>query len=137
MVSKTQPKRGRPFKKGNPGGPGRPRSPKHIKRLAKLTREEAKQLFVELMHKSQREIEEICADKDRTVLELAVAKVALEAVKGGDISRIGFMLDRTIGRVKEEVEIKLPTPFIVENLEGPSTYLGAKDDSLDAEVVDD
>ena len=57
MVSKTQPKRGRPFKKGNPGGPGRPRSPKHVKRLAKLTREEAKQLFVELMHKSQREIE--------------------------------------------------------------------------------
>ena len=47
------------------------------------------------------------------------------------------MLDRTIGRVKEEVEIKLPTPFIVENLEGPSTYLGAKDDSIDAEVIDD
>lgn len=124
------------FKKGNPGGPGRPHSPKHIKQVAKLTREQAKQLFLELMHKSQTELEQIVKDKSRTVLQLAVARVALDSVKSGDISKIGFMLDRTIGKVKEEVEIKLPKPMIVENLEGSGVMLGAKDESIDAEVVE-
>ena len=136
MVSKTPNKRGRPFEKGNPGGPGRPRSPKHVKRLAKLTREQAKQLFVDFMHKSQTEIEAICKDKDRTVLELSVARIALEAIKGADVKRADFLLDRSIGRVKEEVEISMPKPMIVEDIStGKNKLLGAEE-PIEAEVVD-
>ena len=58
------------------------------------------------------------AEENVTVLELMVIKVMIEGVKYGDQSRLNFVLDRTIGKVDSNVNIKLPAPTVVERFEG-------------------
>ena len=126
------------FKKGNKLGVGRPPVDPELKKARKLTKTKAAALFEIFMHKSVTELDKICKDPKTTVLEAMIARVAQQAIRDGDQRRLDFMLDRTIGKVKEQLEVKLPKPMIVENLEGPKTLLGAKEgDTLDAEVLDD
>ena len=43
--------------------------------------------------------------KKTPALDLVVIKVLIEAIRKGDEKRLGFLLDRTIGKVKEEIEV--------------------------------
>jgi hypothetical protein len=50
----------------------------------------------------------------------------LKAEQHGDQNRINWILDRTIGKVKETKEIILPVPTIVERPNGDIIELGAE-----------
>lgn len=121
------------FKKGNTLGKGRPPVDPELKAAKKLTKTRAEELFSLYMHKTAKELDAICKNSNTTVLEAMIARVAQQAIRDGDQRRLDFMLDRTVGKVKEVTEIQLPKPMIVENLEGDSKLLGA----IEAEVVED
>jgi hypothetical protein len=133
------PKKDTRIKKGQVLNPhGRPKIPEDLKKARKLTKTRAAQLFELFMNKSVEELEKVCKDKKTTVLEGMIARVAMKAIQEGDPKRLDFMLDRTIGKVKEVKEIQLPKPMIVENLEdGNKTLLGAKEETIEADIVEE
>ena len=108
------------------------------KKLAKLTRTQVKTLINRFAQFDIDQLEDVLKDKKRTVLEHMVGRIFLLGIKEGDYRRMDAMLDRMVGKVKEEVEVKMPTPYIVENIEtGKSYQLGAADKPIDAEVIED
>lgn len=95
---------GRPFEAGNPGGPGRPPTPPEIKSARQLNQIEVERIYHDILGLPEAKLEEWKKAEGRTVLEAAVAKVMLEAVRLGDVFRIEKVLDRCVGPVKTKVE---------------------------------
>ncbi len=118
---------GRPFKKGNPGGPGRPKRPKDVVTAARLTKTEAQGLLVKFMQMDITQLEAMLKDKKRKVIEHMIGRIALMGIKNGDQARLNFMLDRIIGKVKDEIEHTVRKPTIIEKLDGGVIELGAED----------
>ena len=83
------------FKPGNPGG-GRPKGA--------LKRDEVEAMMGKLATKSATELAVIAADPKTPAIQVMVAAVMLKAIETGDYARLQFLLDRSIGKVKEVVE---------------------------------
>lgn len=97
---------GSDIKKGEIRNPnGRPPTPDYLKAANKIT----KLKFQEILHKycnhSLEELKLVYTRKTTTALDLVVIKILIEAIRRGDEKRLGFLLDRIIGKVKEEVEV--------------------------------
>jgi hypothetical protein len=107
------------FKPGAKPGPGRPRVPDEVKEARKLT----KVLFEEIVHKftamSKQELTAHLQNPNTPTLELMVGMVVKEAIVRGDQTRLNFLLDRIVGKVKEHHEHSgsdgEPIKFIVED----------------------
>jgi hypothetical protein len=122
------------FKKGQVGGPGRPRSPEHLKVTRKLTKTKTEELLTRFTAMTVDELKTIVKDPGSTVLEAWVARICLTGIVGGDERKLNFMFDRLIGKVKDEVEVRLPKPMIMENLEGKPLLLGS---IIEGEIEED
>lgn len=94
---------GKPFKKGNKFSKGRPPISQEVKKIQQLTRENVIKTMNELSGLNIQELEEILKDRTKTVHELMLAKVIVEAIKRGDNQRIEWLYQRTIGKMREEV----------------------------------
>lgn len=97
---------GNDIKKGEVRNPtGRPRTPEYLKKASKLT----KVRFQEILHKycnhSLEDLKMSYINKKTPALDLVVIKVLIEAIRKGDEKKLGFLLDRMIGKVKEEIEV--------------------------------
>ena len=107
----------KPFKKGNPGGPGRPKKDPELAKAQKITRTQAEGLLTKFMVMNIDDLEAILKDRTRPVMEHIIGRICIMAIKTGDQSRLGFVLDRLIGKVENRVEIGIK-PRVVHNLEG-------------------
>jgi hypothetical protein len=83
------------FKPGNPGG-GRPKGI--------ITATEVRALMGRFWSMSVLELREVIENPKSRMGELMVAAVMLKAYESGDYSRLAFLLDRSVGKVKEEIE---------------------------------
>lgn len=86
------------IKKGqvlNPGG-----RPKGL-----LTADTIKALMGRFCHLTKNQLADIIQGPDSTMLEIMVAAVMAKAAKDGDYSRLSFLLDRTVGKVKDISEV--------------------------------
>ncbi len=124
------------FKKGNPGG-GRPKMHPDDHGIQKLTRTEVKTIMNRFAQMDIDKLESVLKDKSRTVLEHMVGRVCLVAMKEGDYRRLDALLDRMVGKVKEEVEIKLPKPMIIDNLETNQQMLLGAQEVIEGEIEKD
>jgi len=61
---------------------------------------------------------------DITLIELAAAQQMMNAA-AGDIKAFDFALDRSIGKVKEKVEVQGPRPTVIRRKNGDTVELGA------------
>ena len=61
-----------------------------------------------------------------TMLEGFIGSIIQQGIKSGDQSRLSFLFDRTIGKVKEQVEVTQIAPFIVRHLNGETTVMGVE-----------
>lgn len=52
--------------------------------------------------------------------------ILLRGLKTGDYGPFEWIAQRLIGKVKDQVELTTPTPFIVHNLEGGEVVMGVK-----------
>jgi hypothetical protein len=88
----------KPFKKGQSGNPrGKP------KQL--LTKADVETLFQKFAKKTKFELQEVIDDPKATMIEIMVASVMVRTVKDGDASRLQFLLDRAVGKVKDEIDL--------------------------------
>ena len=106
------------FKKGNPGGPGRPRLEPELKAVQPLKKDEVRKRLTAYLRMNVGELEKIVDDKKRPSLDVWIAQLALKGIRDGDYTRMNFIFDRIVGRVKDEVEHKMVKPTIIERLDG-------------------
>lgn len=103
---------GRNFQKGVSGNPnGRPKLPPEIKQIQKMSPTFVRAMINKLSRMTKDELATHLKDPKTPVLEVTLGSIYAKAIKDGDYMRLNFLLDRTIGKVKDEVDISL-TPQI-------------------------
>ncbi len=128
MTTKRKPG-ARDFKPGQSGNPnGRPRLPGDVKTARMLTAIEVSRVVSRLIYSTTNDLKELLQDENTNVLEGIIARVMIEAGKHGDQTRLQFLFDRTVGKVTERIDVKMPTPTAIKHIgEAAVTVLGAKE----------
>jgi hypothetical protein len=116
-----------PFPPGVSGNPsGRPKTPPDILEARKLTQNELERIVNKFLYLDRAAIAELVKTPGTPMIELVVASILAQAAQKGDQQRLEFVLQRMIGKVKDQIEVTLPKPFIVSRLDGSSVEMGAK-----------
>ena len=112
------------FKVGNPGGPGRPPLPKDLKAVKSLSKTRVEKIISKYGEMSLEDLQAAADDKSLPAIEHMVIAIALKAVDESDYKRTDFLLDRSVGKVKEIKELILPEPTYIERASGDVIELG-------------
>lgn len=96
------------FKPGNPGGPGRPPLPDDVKELRKLNKAELEKTLNECLCYTPSQLKKIKDDPESTMLQLFVVSILTHGTNKGDHQRLGFLLDRLIGKVLDRIQVEDP-----------------------------
>lgn len=94
------------YKPGQSGNPkGRPKEPAELKKLRLLTRAELVEIGNLIIKGSVEELQKIGSNPKATVIQAMIASVAWRAIKRGDTSALDSILNRMIGKVKDELDV--------------------------------
>lgn len=93
---------GRDFTPGHKGYSGRPNH--KVTEARRLNKERVLELLNEFSEKPFSELPSLIKNENTKSIEALVASVFYHGVKSGDHARLNFLLDRLIGKVKEEVD---------------------------------
>ncbi len=115
-----------PGQSGNPSG----------KKKGLLTAQKVTDLVSRLSSLNRMELQAVVADPKSTMLEITFASVLVNAAKSGDYSRLEFLMARSIGKVKDQLEVSTIKPYIIHKPDGSALELGAKQDVIDGDVED-
>lgn len=127
------PKANTQFQKGVSGNPGgRAPLPEDVRKAKDLTAVEFTRIINSFFHIKTEQLDKIIASPDSTNLQKLVGGILSRAIKEQDQVRATFLLDRSIGKVKEQIEVS-SRPFIIERLNGDQVLLGSEP-VIDAEV---
>lgn len=121
-------KPGKPFSKGQSGNPGgRPKQSEADKVLTKLTREQFSDIAEMIVLGQWDAIEQIVKNETETVLRKLIAQCLIKAGSRGDWYVVDKLLDRLIGKPKENVEV---THFrrVVRKLDGTAIEYTTEED---------
>lgn len=86
------------WKKGQSGNPGG--KPKQLLTIASVSA-----LMGRFAHLSEEQLATVLKDPKATVIEKMVGSVIMKAIQAGDYTRLSFLLDRTVGKVKDVSEV--------------------------------
>lgn len=96
----------KPFQPGVSGNPkGRPRGiPDELMAIKSLSHLEITKLISKYARMTAPEMEEVIQNNKLSMLELSFCSMFKKSIELGDFTRISFLLDRCIGKVKEVLE---------------------------------
>lgn len=95
----------RPFAKGQTGNPGgRPGIPEELKAIKALSYFEVARIISKIARMSRPEVKKMLADASQSVLYLSIGSIFEHSISRGDFTRLSFLLDRSIGKVREMEE---------------------------------
>jgi DNA-binding sugar fermentation-stimulating protein len=98
---------GRNFKKGVSANPkGRTRLPSEIVEARKLNRDSLEVALNKYLHMKRDALQAAIKNPDTPMLDVMIASIIAKAVQTGDNTRLDFLLNRTIGRIKEVVHVE-------------------------------
>ena len=100
---------GKPFQKGQSGNPGgRPKLSPALKAIKVFTTEEIERIIAKYMRLPKGKLQKLLKEESETLpmFEAIVCSILANAYKSGDSSKIEFLLNRSIGKVKEIKESK-------------------------------
>ncbi len=89
-------------KSGNPGG--RPKVPADVKKMRELTRDEFARAANQFLFMTRAEIKVKLEAVDTVGIELMVGEMIDRGIRFGDPVRLGFVLDRLIGKVPTKID---------------------------------
>src|SRR4051812_49404796 len=116
----------KPYKKGQSGNPaGRAPDPPELKKLKNLTKAELVDVGNLVIKGDHEALKRLAKAPKATVLQRMLASVAVKIIEKGDMHSLDILLNRMVGRVKEEVALTGNIPQVVVNL--PSNGREAKD----------
>lgn len=98
---------GRKFIKGQSGNPkGRPKMDPELLAVSKMTHSYITQVINKYSAMTRAQIQAKIKDEDTPMIECTVASIYVKALQTGDYMKLNFLLDRAIGKVTEQLEIK-------------------------------
>lgn len=108
----------KPFKPGKSGNPsGRPKDPPGLKKITNLTKKELVDIGNLVIKKDMFELKRLATNPKATVLQRMIASVAVKVISKGDMHALNLLLDRLVGKVKDEIlhqgDLTLPPQIIV------------------------
>jgi hypothetical protein len=106
----------KPGQSGNPGG--RPRVDEETKRIRQLTKEQFKDLANILLSGTFEDLQRIQDAPETTALTGWTVKVIITAWERGDYKTLDELLNRLIGKVKDEHHFTGFVPFIAKSHDG-------------------
>lgn len=96
---------GRAFLPGQSGNPkGRPKLPRELREAMKMTKAQFTELLVKYLSFSLGELLLINKQENTAALDRIVISVITNAIKKGDQQRLDFLMNRIIGKVKDEID---------------------------------
>lgn len=131
-MANPKPGPGKKFEKGvvhNPLGAGA--HDKELKAIRKLTKPELAEIATLIISGNMDEINKVRISPDETPLRKWICSVVSKGIQNGDMGTLNALLDRVVGKVKDEVEVSHPKPFIVEFDDGKQIVMGTKIESDD------
>lgn len=102
----------KPGESGNPGG--RPADSPELKALKRLTKEELTEVASLIVKGGIKDLEAL--KENGSVLQRMVASVAIRIMNKGDMFHLDVLLNRLIGKVKDEVQVNDGRSRIVINI---------------------
>ncbi|MCP3682674.1 MAG: hypothetical protein GY861_08300 [bacterium] len=97
---------GRNIKKGQVLNPnGRPKTAKETKLIRQTLTDDVVKTTEHYLSMSKEDLEKAKRDKTKPSLELIVINIISKSIEQGDNSRLSGLLDRVIGRVKQEMDL--------------------------------
>ena len=106
---------GKPFEAGKSGNPqGRPPTSPDVVKARKLNAVEVSRIISEMLYKTQDEIAAIRNDPASSSIQVLIAAIMIKGVSFGDYASLDFIFNRSIGKVTEKVEHKLPKPTVMK-----------------------
>lgn len=119
---------GKNFEVGHPPMGGRPSMPPELKEARKLTKQLFESAVTKLTSMSVPEINAYMKDPKCTSLEAMIAG-QIRAAVNGKTSPIGFLLDRTVGPVKQQMKLEVEDSI--------SKQLGAMTDEEKQQLIEE
>lgn len=96
---------GKNFEPGNNFGKGRPPVPDDLKRARNLNKIELERLINKYMRMTVNDIKKALKNDNLSGIDRLVCSILAGAIAKGDHTRAGFILDRSVGPVKKELEL--------------------------------
>lgn len=108
---------GRDFKPGQKvPGCGRPALPPDVREAKALQRNEVQILLTQMLEMDRSELQTIVNNPKEKAIRGLVASIVLHGIKKGDQMRMNFLLDRIVGKVKDEMEHTLTHSHTIEEI---------------------
>ncbi len=94
------------FSKGNKANPhGRPKLTPEEQAIRKLTKAEVVEITSLILKGDRTELEGLVKAMGTPIFQAMIASVSVKIIKTGDMDALDKLLNRLIGKVKEEVEV--------------------------------
>ena len=108
-VGRGKPPKHSQFKKGQSGNPrGAQLHDQTAKQIRKLTSEEVREVATLILDNNLPGLQAIARDKTASVLKVWIASIAAKGIQKGDPSALDKILERLIGKVKQDVSLSDP-----------------------------
>ena len=112
---------GKKWSKGQSGNlKGRPPMDPELRAVSKMSHGYIQQLINKYSAMTRAEVQEKISSHDTPMIECTIASIYVKALQSGDYMRWNALLDRAIGKVSEQIEVKnkhtiYSTTFTVDN----------------------
>lgn len=120
---------GKPFPKGVSGNPGG-RAPlsQEEKKLLSLTKQEVARLLNMVCEMTLEEMKHKFDDKHTRGIEKLFIKTILDGVKGDSVKAAEFILNRTVGKVSDQLILRTPKVLEITRPDGTGTRITGGDE---------
>jgi hypothetical protein len=114
----------KPGQSGNPGG--RVKLPDDIKEARKLNVVEFERAMNKCLYLTPANLELLLSAEETPVIEHLIGAVIKRGIKDGSHAHLDFVLNRLVGKVKDQLEVDGLAPFVIHKADGSQVLLGAK-----------
>jgi len=120
---------GKPFQPGRSGNPGgRPKLSAEDRALRNMTKEQFREVANLLIEKDDQELMRIASTPGTPFLMVWLIQCYLKGAENGDYDTLDKLMNRVIGKVRDEVDMNFPKPLVIEKLDGSQIIVGTTRD---------